>query len=195
MTAQPSMPAQGKRIAMSPRERAAAQAYASTWRRRQGLVPVVFGAFALIGALLLLVGIASLSGEEPDRTDRVLPLIGGVLLLVSLPMIWLVVRHWRRIDGDLARGEKVVFDSVVSALTCMTNRGMTSYALRIAAPPRKRGIGFRINKRVFEGLREGEAVRCAYLPDSRLLLAIESAGLAYTIDDADDAAASLPGAG
>jgi hypothetical protein len=93
-------------------------------------------------------------------------------------------RGWRqagRIATDLALGTKVVVDGVANRRGCDCKNRDCVYSIRVRVPPYKAPGTFSVPERVFKGLAEGDAVRCAYLPSARLLLSLGSASVTYAI--------------
>lgn len=179
-----ALPNIGVRTALTAQEHSAVQVF---WSSKQGVrdaLAIGSSLVAFAAFFLLVIGLLhSFTGQHRGDEGWVFLALGLGLLLLALPIVWLVRRKSRRVAADLALGEKVMADGVVRDRSCSCTRGICSYAIRIAASSGKGPGLFAVPERVYKSLGEGDAVRCAYLPASRILLALDAANVAYALGD------------
>lgn len=179
-----ALPNLGVRAALTSQERSAVQVFRSSKQGVRDVLTIGSTFVAFVASFLLIIGsLHAFTGQHRDGGGWVFLALGLGLLLMVLPLLWLVRRNSRRVAADLALGEKILFDGVVRDRACSCSRGLCSYAIRVVASSGKGPGRFAVPERVFKGLSEGEAVRCAYLPASRILLALDAAWLSYALGD------------
>ena len=168
---------------MTPREREAAQAYWASRKRLWRGVTVGAALVTMIGAPIVLGGLLHLFAGDRHGGGEATLLVGSMLVGMSLAVWWLVRRQARLIEDDLALGTKLVADGVVDSRGCNCKRGDCVYSIRVRVPPHQALGYFAVPERVFQGLAEGDTVRCAYTPSAKILLSLSSATVTYAIGD------------
>lgn len=181
----PGIDAYGTRVRITPREREAVEAYWSEQRIARRAVNAISGLMAVMGVLFLAAGLLGpFFGHRREHAGWVLLMLGASLLPAALLFLWLLRRRARRLSEDLALGAKLVVDGIVEDRRCLRGKaGTMNYSIRIAVPARGGRDHFAVTERVFARLGKGAAVRCAYLPGSRILLSLKADTVAYAIGE------------
>ncbi|MGO4703028.1 hypothetical protein [Dyella sp. 2RAB6] len=179
----------GTRVRLTPREREAVQAYwsgtGSPQRAARRVLTAGSSVMATVGAFCLLVGVTgAFLGPRHLKHAWVLLMMGGMLLPMACFFLWAIRRNARRLTEDLKLGSKLVVDGIVGDRFHVARNGRTPDCLvRVVVPPLQEPGNFVVPERVFRGLGKGDAVRCAYLPTSKLLLSLGSGKVFHAIGD------------
>lgn len=187
MADQRTKPVPGTRVRLTPRERAAVEAYwyGSRQRTARVIFSIAAAVMAFFGLLFLLLGLTSSSlGQRHDMHGWVFLMMSGTLLPMAYFFFWVMRRKARRLAEDLAVGAKIVVDGVVGDRFYVAhNGGAPDCTIRVVVPPSKEPGNFLVPERVFQALSKGDAVRCAYLPASKILLSLGSDQVFHAIGD------------
>lgn len=179
----------GTRVRLTARERAAVEAYwsgaGSPQRSARRALNAGSAAMAAIGALSLLIGLTgAFLGPRHDRHAWVFLMLGGMLLPMGGFFLWALRGRARRLAEDLRVGSKLVVDGIVGDRFQVARNGSTTDCLvHVVVPPLREPGNFAVPERVFRGLGKGDAVRCAYLPTSKILLSLASGKVFHAIGD------------
>jgi len=181
----PGIDAYGRRVRVTPREREAVGAYWSEQRVARGTLIAVSSLMAVMGVLFLAAGLfGPFLGHRREHAGWVLLMLGATLLPAGMLFLWLLRRRARLVSEDLALGVKIVVHGIVDACSALRGKaGAMNYSIRIAVPPGKGREHFAVTERVFMRVGRGDAVRCAYLPASRILLSLKADAVAYAIGE------------
>jgi len=179
----------GTRVRITPREREAVEDFWQHSPQNAGrkVGTFVSGALLFFGLLFLLSGWTDLSfGRRHLMYARVSLMMSGVLLPMACFFLWLIRSKAKHLAEDLAVGSKMVVDGIVDDKFCAVNNGMVLHCtIRVVVPPSKEPGNFSVPARVFNGLSKGDAVRCAYLPASKVLLSLASDNVFHAINSSE----------
>lgn len=184
MDGKETTPATGVRAVLTAQERTAVSAYWSSQAIARGVLWGAGSLAILVGGWCLLCGLAGpLTGERQGDIQVVLLLVGILLPAMALVMLGLVRRKATQLADDPRQGEKIIADGMVEGMRCQCSNGWCIYGIGIVIPPRKKPSHFRVPEDVFKALRKGDAVRCAFLPTSMIMLSIEAGAVSYALGD------------
>lgn len=179
--------APGTRVRLTPREREAVEAYwsASPQRTARGVLTLASSLMMAVGASCLLIGLTgAFLGHRHDKHAWVFLMLGAMLLPMAAFFLWALRRKAKRLAEDLKVGSKLVVDGIVGDRFYLARNGGTPDCLiRVVAPPLQEPGNFAVPERVFSELAKGDAVRCAYLPASKILLSLASDKVFHAIGE------------